>query len=273
VALLAVVLFSLAGELLAGLRKASDSVRSTVSLLGTKGSLAVIISFIFIASLIASFAVNNVFEFPIQFSGTFVPFYVLPALALDLFLTMPLIRKLNAKYADAFHSMRRKEVPTMIVVSLLILVAFHAERVGTTVTVDARDYSFNVGIRTIIAGRQSWDVPWIVFDYINASNFYYVVFHKDGILELSERIEGQYRRYVSWCPTELTPFEWNDFQIVLNETTVTVKLDGEYQLTSSRQLVAKTSSIIISGSTPNHGPLWVACTYHITLINETHALS
>jgi hypothetical protein len=272
--LLAIVLFSLVGELLTGLRKASDSIRSTASLLGIKRSLAAIISIIFIASLIASFAMNNLFEFPIQFNGTVVPFYVIPALALDLFLTIPLIRRLNAKHVDAFHSIRRKEATALIVMSLTILVVFQTGRVGTTVTVNSIDYSFNVGIRTIIAGRHSWDVPWIVFDYINEDNYYYVVFHKNGLLELSERIEGQYRRFISSCPTELSPFEWNDFQIILNETTVTVKLDGEYQITSSRQLVAETSSIIISASTPNQdGPLWVACTYSITLINETDALA
>jgi hypothetical protein len=271
-ALFAIALFSIAGELLTGLQKGSYFIKNTASLLGIKRSLAAIISFTFIASLIASFAMNNLFEFPIQFNGIFVPFYVIPALALDLFLTMPLIRKLNSKHVDAFHSIRRKEVAAMIVMSLLILVAFQSGRIGTTVIVNSRDYSFNVGIRTIIAGRHSWDVPWIVFDYINEDNYYYVVFHKDGILELSEKIEGQYRRYISWCPTQLSPFEWNDFQIVLNETTVTVKLDGEYQVASSRQLVAATSSIIISASTPNQdGPLWIACTYRITLTNETNA--
>jgi hypothetical protein len=270
--ILAIVLFSLAGELLAGLGKGSDSIKSTASLLGIKRSLAAIISFIFIASLMAAFVMNNLFEFPIQFNNTFVPFYVIPALALDLFLTRPLMRKMNEKHVDAFHLIRRKEVAAMVVMSLLILVVFQTGRISTTVTVNSRDYSFNVSIRTFIAGPHSWDVPWIVFDYVNEDNYYYVVLHKEGILELSQKIDGQYQRYISWCATQLNPFEWNDFQIVLNETTVVVKLDGEYQVTTSRHLVAETSSIIISPSTPNqNGPIWIACTYCITLINETNA--
>jgi len=272
--ILAIVLFSLAGELLAGLGKGSDSIKSTVSLLGIKRSLAAIISLIFIASLIASFAFNIMFEFPIQFDSTFVPFYIIPALALDLFLTIPLMKKLSEKHVDSFHLMRRKEVAAIVVISLIILVVFQTGRIATTVTVSSRDYSFNVGIRTFIAGPHSWDVPWIVFGYVNEDNYYYVVFHKDGILELSQKIDGQYQLYISWCATRLTPFEWHNFQIVLNETTIAVRLDGEYQVASSRQLTAETSSIIISPSIPSpNGPIWIACTYHITLINETNDLN
>jgi hypothetical protein len=123
-----------------------------------------------------------------------------------------------------------------------------------------------VGIRTFIAGPHSWDVPWIVFDYVNQDNYYYVVFHKDGTLELSQKIDGQLRLYVSWCATPLTPFEWNNFQIDLNATTVTVKLDGKYQLTTTRELAAETSSIIISPTTPNQdGASWIACDYRIAV--------
>jgi hypothetical protein len=269
-AILAIVLFSAAGELFAGLGKSTDSIKSAASLLGIKRSLAAVISLIFIASLIASFVFNNMFEFPIIFDGTFVPFYIIPALALDLFLTKPLMEKLNETHVGAFHLMRRKEVAAMVFISLLILVVLQIGRIGTNVTVNSRDYSFDVGIRTIIAGPHSWDVPWIVFNYVNEDNYYYVVFHKDGILELSQKIDGQYRQYIASCATQLTPFEWHDFQIALNETTVTVKLDGEYQITSPRQLMAENSSIIISPSIPNPNGIWIACTYRITLINETN---
>ena len=262
----AIVLFSLAGELLAGLGKTTDFPKSVASLLGIRRSLTAIISLIFVASLIASFAMNSLFEFPIPINGTFVPFYVIPALALDLYLTIPLMRKLNAKHVEAFHLVRRKELVALIAASLLILVVLQTGRIGTTVTVNSRDYSFNVGIRTFIAGPHSWDVPWIVFNYANEDNYYYLVFHKDGTLELSQKIDGQLRLYVSWCATQLTPFEWHDFQIVLNETTVTVNLDRQYQLTTPRELVTENSSIIISPTVPDqNGATWIACTYRITV--------
>jgi hypothetical protein len=268
--ILAIVLVSTAGEILAGLGKNGGSISSTASLLGTKRSLAAIVSFVIAASMVTSFVVNNVFEFPIEINGTFVPFYIVPALALDIFLTVPLIRKFNANHIDAFHLTRKKEVAALVVISIMILIVFQTGRIGTTVTVNSTDFRFNVGIRTFIAGPHSWDVPWIVFDYVNEDNYYYVVFHKEGTLELSQRIDGRYQRYISWSATPLTPFEWHNFQIVLNETSVSVTLDGEYQITASRHLLAETSNIIISPSAPEpYGPLWIACTYHITLINET----
>jgi hypothetical protein len=268
----AIVLFSLAGELLAGLGKGGDFPKSAASLLGIKRSLTAITSLIFVASLIASLVMNNLFEFPIPINGTLVPFYVIPALALDLYLTIPLMRKLNAKHVEAFHLMRRKEVAALVVMSLVILIVFQTGRIGTTLKVNSRDYSFNVGIRTFIAGPHSWDVPWIVFNYVNEDNYCYVVFHKEGTLELSQKIDGQFRRYVSSCTTQLTPFEWHNFQFVLNATAITVELDGKYQLTAPRELLAENSSIVISPSTPNqYGPIWIACTYRITLINETDA--
>ena len=267
----AIVLFSLAGELLAGLGKGTDFPKSAASLLGTKRSLTAIISLTFVASLISAFVMNNLFEFPIPINGTLVPFYVIPALALDLYLTMPLMRKLNAKHVETFHLMRKKEVLVLVVMSLVIVTIFQIGRIGTTVTVNSPDYSFNVGIRTFIAGPHSWDVPWIVFDYVNEDNYYYLVFHKEGTLELSQKIDGQLRLYVSSCPTPLTPFEWHNFQVVLNATTVTVELDGKYQLTTPRELLAQNSSIIISPTTPNQNePIWIACTYRITVINETN---
>jgi hypothetical protein len=264
-ALSAVVLFSVAGELLAGMRKSGGSSSGAASLLGIKRSVTAIVPLIFTGSVAASLALNNLFEFPVQINETSVPFYIIPALALDLYLTRSLVKVAGEKRVDAFHLIRKKELMVIAVMLLLILVVFQTARIGTKVTVSSEDYSFSVGIRTIIAGPNSWDVPWIVFNYINESNYYYVVFHKDGVLELSLKLNGQYVRYVSSLETLSTPFQWHSFHIVLNETTVTVNLDGEYQVATSRSLVADASNIIVSPSTPNPTGIWIACMYSIIL--------
>jgi len=260
----AIALFSFAGELLGELGKGGDYNKSAASLLGIKRSLITIISLIFIASLITSFVLNVMFEFPILINGVAFPFYIVPALALDLFLTKHLIEALNKKHVNVFHLMRKKEIVAVFVVLLLLVVVVQAGRVGTRVAVDSTSYSFDVGIRTIIAGPHNWDVPWIVFNYVNEDNYYFIVFHTDGTLELSEKISGQYQLSVSSLKTGLTPFQWNNFHVVLNETTVEIELDGEYQLTTSRRLTAETSSIIISPTMPKHNGRWVACVYHIS---------
>ncbi len=260
-ALLMIALFSLAGELLAGLRWDRNFSKSTVSFLGIKKSLMIIISLIFVTSFLASYVFNKAFEFPIQFNRTFIPFYIIPALALGLYLTKPLVKALNEKNIDAFHLIRKKEIKVMILMSLLVLVIFETVRISTKVVVSSRNYSIDLGIRTIIAGKNSWDVPWIVFDYINEDNYCYIVFHKDGILELSQKMDGRYERYVASLKTQLTPFQWHNFYIVLNETSIVVTLDEKYKVTTSRHLTGDAFSIIISPSLCN----WLACIYSINI--------
>jgi hypothetical protein len=260
-AILAIALFSVAGELLAGLRKNVNG-RSAASLLGVKRSLIVIVSSIFIASLMAVFVLNALFEFPIDINGAFVPFYIVPVLAVDVFLTMHLMKLLGTRGVDPFNLMRRKELVVLLLASLSILVLFQTGSVSPVVAVKSRDYSFDVGIRTFISGPNSWDVPWIVFDWVNEDNYYYVVFHKDGVLELSQKMNGQTTVYVSSVKTPLTPFEWNSFHIVLNETTVAVRLDGEYQVATTRHFLSDPSSTI---SIVHPTGFWITCTYSITI--------
>ena len=262
-AIFAIAFFSLAGELLAGLGKNSDTRKNAASLLGIKRSLIVIVSSIFIASLTSAFVFNALFEFPVEIDGTFVPFYIIPALAIDLFLTMHLMKVQSGKHYDPFHLMRRKELIALLIASLLILTIFQTGRISAAVTVDSRNYSFDVSIRTFIAGSHGWDVPWIVFDYVNADNYYYVVFHTNGILELSQKINGQTLYYESSIKTQLTPFQWNDFHVVLNETTVAVSLDGEYQVSTTRHSVSDPSGITISVVHPTG--FWITCAYSINV--------
>jgi hypothetical protein len=260
-AILAIALFSLAGELLVGLRKNCGTSKKAASLLGIKRSLLVIVSSIFIASLMSAFIFNDLFEFPIQINEMSIPFYIVPALAADLFLMMPLMKILNGKCPNPFQLMRRRELIVIFMISLSTLVLYQTGRIGTEVEVNSRNYSFDVGIRTFIAGPNSWDVPWIVFDYVNENNYYYVVFHKDGILELSQKINGQTRYYESSLKTQLTPFQYHNFHILLNETTVVVRLDEDYPVSTTRLLVSTPSRIMISRPTG----FWITCIYSMNI--------
>jgi len=264
-AILAIALFSLAGELIAGLKNNSDTSKNFASLLGIKRSLIVIVLSIFIASLIAAFVLNDLFEFPIQINGTFIPFYVIPALAMDLYITEPLMKALSGKHVDPLHLMRKKELTAILIASLIALVVFQTGRISVTTAVNSRNYSFDANIRTFIAGPHDWDEPWIVFNYVNENNFYYAILHKDGILELSLKMNGTIY-HESSLKTQLTPFQWLNFHISLNETTVAVELNGEYQISTTRDLASDHSSIIISPSIlhPQTG-MWIFSIYSINI--------
>ena len=259
-AILAIAFFSVAGELAAGLKKNSRVVKNTASLLGIKGSLIVTASSILIASLVSAFAINGLAEFPIQINQTSIPFYVMPALAIDLFLMMPLMKILTGKCPDPCQLMRRRELVVILMIAISVLVLLQTVRISTEVQVDSRNYSFDVGIRTFIAGANSWDVPWILFDYLNENNYYILVFQKDGILELSQKIDGETIYFESFLKTQLTPFQYHNFHIVLNDTTLVIRLDQEYSMSATRNLEPtprSRESIMISRPTG----FWITFTY------------
>lgn len=263
-AIAAVALFSVAGELAAGLKKNNSVKKSTASLLGSKISLTVIVSSIPIASIMATFVLNDLVEFPVQIGGISFPVYVMPALAIDIFLMTPLTKVLTGKCPDPCNLMRRRELITIFMISLSVLVLFQAGRISTEVKVNSRDYSFDVGIRTFIAGPNTWDVPWIVFDYVNDNNYYYLVLHKDGFLEISQKIDGKISYYLSSVKTQLTPFQYHNFHILLNQTTVLVTLDGEHSLVTTRNLASGPFSILISRPTG----FWITFTYSMNLNSQ-----
>jgi hypothetical protein len=260
-AISAVALFSIAGELAAGVKKDNSAKRSTASLLGTNISLTVIVSSIPIATIMATFVLNDLVEFPIQISGISFPVYVVPALALDVFLMTPLTKVLTGKCPDPCNLMRRRELIAIFMISLSVLVLFQTGRISTEVKVNSRDYSFDVSIRTFIAGPNTWDVPWIVFDYVNDDNYYYLVLHKDGFLEISKKIDGKISYYESSVKTQSTPFQCHNFHILLNETNVLVTLDGEHSLSTTRHSASGPFSILISRPTG----FWITFTYSINL--------
>jgi hypothetical protein len=146
-------------------------------------------------------------------------------------------------------------------ISLSVLVLFQTGRISTEVKVNSRDYSFDVSIRTFIAGPNTWDVPWIVFDYVNDDNYYYLVLHKDGFLEISKKIDGKISYYESSVKTQSTPFQCHNFHILLNETNVLVTLDGEHSLSTTRHSASGPFSILISRPTG----FWITFTYSINL--------
>ena len=260
-AILAIALFSVAGELLAGLGKDGGARKGAASLLGIRRSLIAVVSSVFIASLLSAFVFNDLFEFPIPIYDVSIPFYVIPALVIDVFLTLPMMKALNGKSLDPFRLTRRKELIAVFIAALLILAVLQAERIGTVVAVDSSNYSFDVGIRTFIAGPNDWDVPWIIFDYVDEGNYYYVVFHKNGVLELSQMSNGQMLNYQSSVKTRMSPFQWHNFRVLLNKTTIVVTLDGKYQVSTARRSAYDRSSVKVSAQ---NSSVLCLCTINIS---------
>lgn len=255
-ALSAVVFSAVMGELLEGLRGDKINKKSTASLLGIRKSLIVVIFLAFAVSFAFSYILNYLFEFPVQISNIFIPFYMMLAPIPTLFLMKPLIETGKGKKTDTHFLIKKVEIAAIIMTLLLILVVLHTGRVETDIIVGSRNYNFDVEIKTIIAGTNTWEVPWILFDYVDQDNYYYVLLHKNGMLELSQVIDGQRETYIASIKTPSTAFQWHNFRINPNNTTITVALDGKYQLTAPRNSTGTVFRIKISSSIPGH--FWLA---------------
>ena len=253
-ALLVIALFSAAGELISGLPNKTKN-RGTASLLGIRRSSIAAALLILIASLVSAYAFNIMYEFPIQVGNMSIPFYTLPALLIAYILVRPLIKAANGGRADLPYSFRKKEAMTLAIMSITVLAVLWGGATNVDTAVNSRDYSLDVEIRTIIAGKNSWDLPWILFDYRNQSNYRYLLLHKDGTLELSQVVNGQRETHIASLKTTLNPFQQHSFHITLNETAIVIALDGEYQMSAPRHQSDSTSRIKISSRTPC---LWLA---------------
>jgi hypothetical protein len=121
-------------------------------------------------------------------------------------------------------------------------------------------YSFSVKVTTVIAGRNSWEVPWIWFAFKDEKNSYYLLLHSNGVLELSRITNGVRIVGLAFVNTSLTPFEGHIFEVNVKNTKVEVYVDNVQYVVVEDNFV-KTGAIKVS-ATPNI--LFIVNTQHLT---------
>ncbi|MEM2094602.1 MAG: hypothetical protein QXI32_04835 [Candidatus Bathyarchaeia archaeon] len=247
-AMSALVLFSIAGELLAGLRK--HNVGGTVLFLGTRKSLILAALSIVTAIQFASLAFNSVFEFPIRVGELTIPFYILPSLGVAYVLTRPIFRALKGELFEVPTSIRKSELLVVVALSVITLATLYAGRTHIDEIFDSEFIHFSVKMRIVIAGKYSWNVPWILFDYINQSNYYYFLLHKDGILELGRVIQGRYEGYVALSDAHVDAFQTHQFKVFL-DSTIRIVMDDKYELMAPRLWPNRTSRVRVISTIPS----------------------
>ena len=246
--LLTIILFSMAGELISGLRR-EGKYQGTVSLLGFKKSLIFTAGLMVSGLLVSVYIFNGMFDFPIFVGNFSIPFYFIPSIILAYFLVKPLIKALKTGRMDVFYIVRKKEVMAIVVIFILFTFVW-VGKTNLEIPVNSKNYSFNVEIRAFIVGKNTWDVPWILFDYVDENNYYYILLHKHGVLELARLVEGKREPYIASIQTSQTPFQTHKYHVFLNKTTITVILDGKYKLTAPRHPPATNPKIKISSEIP-----------------------
>jgi hypothetical protein len=91
------------------------------------------------------------------------------------------------------------------------------------------NYSIKMDLRTVISGTKSWEVALIRFRYIDETNHYYLLLHRNGILELAKN-QGSKITVITLIDTNLSPFSWHNFEIHLKEPYIQVFVDGTQYL-------------------------------------------
>ena len=248
--ILVVFLFGVTGELLVGLRNQGQW-RTTAWRLGTASTVRIVNILTFGLIVLASALFSQEVNFPLLIAGIGVPIPLLVGVVLALFIMRPVSHK---RSAQAPLSVRRREVVVISLVALVLITTPLLTRVDLERSLPQSNYTITVGMQTFVTGENPWEVQWIIFNYHDPRNFYYVLLHTDGTLELARYINGTAHTYLQTVRTGLSPFVWHRFQITVVGGELTVSIDGKPYMTSP--IVDPGGDVVISQFFP-HPSFWV----------------
>lgn len=247
--IITVFTLGIAGEFLAGFNRGS-SLKLTVSAIGVRNTKILIVILLFIAFILGSFILNIVFEFPLNMFSYVIPAYT----PLSTILWLIVAKTIWASSEEVFNAVRRKEFFIVFLTIALILTLNQLGNITYTTLKDNGEVEINV--RTFISGRSSWDVPWIIFNYINNKNFHYIVLHKNGVLELSRVRNGIRETFLKSYVTGMDPFQQHTYILKYNKTNVSIIIDNTKYFNIPRTYTKK-FTIKISREIQGN-PFWIA---------------
>ncbi|MDA4112974.1 MAG: UbiA family prenyltransferase [Thaumarchaeota archaeon] len=224
---LVVFLFGVTGELLVGLRN-QGKWTTTAWRLGTTSTVRITNILTFVLMVLASALFSQEVNFPLFIAGIAVPIPLLVGVVLALFIMRPISHK---RSVQAPLAVRRREVLVIALVALVLVSTPLFTRVDLVKTLPHPNYTITVGMQTFVTGENPWEVQWIVFNYHDPRNFYYVLLHTDGTLELASYVNGTAHTYMKTVQTGLSPFVWHQYQITVVDGQLTVSIDGKQYLT------------------------------------------
>lgn len=226
-----VFLFGVSGELLVGLRTRTNW-KTTASRLGTARTVRLVNVAAFLLIVLGSLIFSSVIDFPLMVGGFGIPVPLLVGICVAAFIVRPVSHR---KSTAAPLSVRRREVLVLALVGLVILGLPLGARVDISQNTPGANYRVNVTMQLIATGPHTWDGQWIVFDYQNPENYYYVLLHTNGNLELSRYVNGTTQSDLAYVQTGLSPFASQDYQITVDGGTVQVSIDGHQYINSPVQ--------------------------------------
>jgi len=249
-ALSVVFLFGVAGELLVGLRS-QGSWRTTASILGAAATVRIVNVLTFVLMVLGSLVFAQEVNFPLVLGPVAVPIPLIIGALVALFIMRPVAL---GRSRHAPLSVRRREIVAIVLVALVVVSTPALTRVDLEHQLPGPSYSVTVGMQTFVTGPDPWDGQWIIFNYQNSRNFYYVLLHTDGTLELAREVNGTRETNLKDVQTGLSPFVWHSYQIAVVGGEATVSIDGRAY--ESVSVASPGGEVLISETFP-HTSLWV----------------
>lgn len=213
--------------------------KTSATVLGKKKSLASCLVLIFVSVFLVYIIIDRTLFFSFNILGLNVPFQLVLLPPFSLILMKPLVSGMSREESQesVYKRFRKRKLVifTVVLFSSVALIVYTSQN-SLDIAINTKNYSFDLELRTLVAGRKDSDVPWIMFDYVDQNNFYYLILHTNSILELGHTVDGQYEGYITSVKTSRNPFQSNEFHISLNETTILITLDNQYELVAPRTL-------------------------------------
>ena len=206
--------------------------KTTVIMLGKRKSLALCLGLLLVWFLVVATVLDWLLYFPITLYGFRIPFQFIVFPPLSLFLSMPLIQGITSEVhqKDVYQRFRKRGLAVLlIVVSISAVIFTHSSTMFFYGDPDFMNYVVRLDARTFIAGTESWNVAFIRFRYLDEANHYYLILHKNGMLELTKVVASE-KTFLAFVKTDLSPFDWHRFEIILEGPSIKVSVDGALYL-------------------------------------------
>ena len=202
--------------------------KTTAVLLGKKKSLALGLGLIIIWIPIVVIASGSLFFFPLTLFFFRVPFQFLVLPPLSLFVLEPIFRGImvEAHQTVVYDGFKKRALVVFIILvsSSAAVFAYSSTRYYYG-DLDWENYVVRLDARTLIAGPESWSVAFVRFRYRDEANHYYLLLYKNGILELTKVVSSE-KTFLNFVETDLSPFDWHSFEIILEGPSIRVLVDG-----------------------------------------------
>ena len=110
-----------------------------------------------------------------------------------------------------------------------VLIQSKLEDTNSIITLTSwADFVLEVDMRTTLSkSKFVYDVAWIKFRYYSSENYYFILLHLDGKVELHSIKNRELRSPYIIVQTNLNPFDWHSFRIEALGPTIRIYIDGK----------------------------------------------